>query len=359
MAEYATAAFQEPRRPGSRKRLWTVLAALAVLILLVVLYGVFWFNTAERLKTGIQDWIAGQRAAGNFVVLNDLTITGFPLSFTFSAGQSVLGRTADRTYSWRADSVQAVARPWNPRVLHVTAPDNGATYSARGNSRNVEVNAAGLEMTAHLGASGVLERFEARIERPILRVLGVPDEIAARSLDVRGQGAFGGPLTLELDAADVTSAHDLLQRLGGTVDRVKAAADLTGKWAPGDIEPALDAWRRNGGTLEVRDTRLEWGTFKIDVAGTVALDETLRPLGALTATFLGLDDFVDRLQRAEIIRPGAAAAAKITINLIGEPTESGRLRIPVTAQFGRLTVGPMQLGTLMTVPEMLDIPNLQ
>jgi hypothetical protein len=357
MAEYATAAFQEPRRP--RTGLWTILIVVFVVVLAAVLYGAFWFDTADRLKTGIQDWIAQQRRAGNFVVLNNLQISGFPLSFTFTADSTVLGRTAERTYSWRAEGLHAVARPWSPRMLRISAPDNGVTYSARGNSRNVELNAASLAATVHLGDRGMVDRFEATFTRPVLHVLGVRDDIAARSLDVRGGGALGGPVSLELEAADVTSGYHLLQRLGGTVDRLKAAADVTGAWAPGEMTSELDAWRRGGGTVEVRDTRLEFGPLKVDVVGTVSLDDQLRPLGALTATFLGLDDFIDRLQKAEIVRPGEAAAAKVSIRVLGEPTESGRLRIPVTAQFGRLSVGPMAVGSLMSVPQMLEIPNLQ
>jgi len=357
MAEYATAAFQEPRRP--RTRLWAGLIAAFVVVLAAFLYTVFWFNTADRLKTGIQDWIAAQREAGNFVVLNDLTITGFPLSFTFDAQQSVIGRTEGRTFSWRTDSLRATARPWNPRVLHVTAPDNGMTYSARGNSRNVEMNAAALDMTARLGNAGTIDGIDAVFAHPVLRILGVRDEIAAQSLVVRGNGALGGAATLELDAADVTSGHALLQRLGGTIDRIKAAADLTGAWPLGDVDRVLDAWRRDGGTLEIRDTRVEWGSLKVDLAGTMALDEELRPLGAMTATFLGLGEFIDRMQRAEVVSPTEAAAAKVTLNIISQPTESGRRLIPLTAQFGRLSIGPMRLGTLMSVPEMLEIPNLQ
>lgn len=357
MAEYATAAFREPRRP--RTKLWASLIALFVVVLAAFLYGVFWFDTADRLKTGIQAWIAAQRAAGNFVVLNNLQITGFPLSFTFTADDAVIGRTAGRTFSWRAQSVKAVARPWAPQTLRVTAPDNGVTYSARGNSRNVELNAAALNLTARLDGQGMLERVDGRLERPVLHVLGIRDEIAASALKIRGAGRLGGAVTLEFDAVDITSGLDILQRLGGTVDRIKAAADVTGDWSLGDPAARLDAWRRNGGTVEIRDTRLEWGTLKADLAGTVSLDDELRPLGALTATFLGLGDFIDRLQRAEIIRARDAAAAKVTVNLISERTNSGRRRIPITAQFGKLTIGPIQAGELMSVPEMLAVPNLQ
>ncbi len=357
MAEYANATF-ESRRPA-RTKLWAALTLAVFAAIAAGLYTAFWFDAAERLKTGIVEWTAQQRAAGNFVVLNDLKITGFPLAFTLTADQAVVGRTDKRTYSWRAEAFRARAWVWSPRTMTVNAPDNGLTFSARGNSRNVEMNAASLAMTVHLDDANWPRTVTARFERPVLRILGVRDEIAASTLTLNAAAAPDGQGSLALDAIDITSGQALLQRLGGTIDRITAAADLKGAWTTGPLERQLDAWRLGGGTLEMRDTRLDWGGLTVDAAGTFSLDEELRPLGAMTATFLGLSDFIDRLQAAEIIRPRDAAAAKVSINLLGERTEAGRIRIPVTAQFGRLSVGPIALGDLLPVPELLDIPNLQ
>lgn len=357
MAEYATAAFEDRRRP--RTKLWAGLAIAFFVLLAAGLYTAFWFDTAGRLKDGTIEWTAAQRKAGNFVVFNDLQITGFPLSFTLTAEQAVLGRTGDRTFSWRAEGFRATARPWSPRRVTITAPDNGVTYSARGNSRNVEMNAAALRLIVHLDEQNWPGAAEARFERPILRILGVRDDTAAAALDVRLTGTPDGQGTVAFEAVDITSGQDLLQRLGGTVDRLKAAVDINGAWTPGPVDRQLDAWRLNGGTVDLHDTRLEFGSLVADIEGTLSLDDALRPLGALTATFLGLTEFIDRLQQSEIIRPRDAAAAKISINLLGERTESGRLRIPVTAQFGRLSVGPLNAGALPPLPELLEIPNLQ
>ena len=357
MAEYATAAFESRRRP--RTKLWAALTVAVFAAIAAGLYTAFWFDAGERLKTGIVEWTAQQRADGNFVVLNDLKITGFPLAFTLTADQAVVGRTNAQTFSWRAEGFRARAWVWAPRTLTMSAPDNGLTFSARGNSRNVEMNAAGLTMTAQLDGANWPRIVTARFERPVLRILGVRDEIAASTLTLNATTAPDGQGSLALEAIDITSAQALLQRLGGTVDRLTAAADIKGAWTVGPLERQLDAWRLAGGTVEVRDTRLEWSGLTLDADGTFSLDEELRPLGAMTATFLGLSDFIDRLQAAEIIRPRDAAAAKVSINLLGERTEGGRIRIPVTEQFGRLSVGPIGLGDLLPLPELLDIPNLQ
>ncbi|MCX8231078.1 MAG: DUF2125 domain-containing protein, partial [Alphaproteobacteria bacterium] len=164
MAEYATAAFEGRRRP--RTKLWTALALAFFAVLAAGLYAAFWFDTAGRLKSGIVEWTAVQREAGNFVVFNDLQISGFPLSFTLTADQATLGRTADQTFSWRAEAFRAAARPWAPRHLTISAPDNGVTFSARGNSRNVEITAAALRMTVELDDTNWPVTVAVRFERP-------------------------------------------------------------------------------------------------------------------------------------------------------------------------------------------------
>lgn len=357
MAEYATAAFEDRRRP--RTKLWAGLAVAFFAVLAAGLYAAFWFDTAGRLKSGIVEWTAAQREAGNFVVFNNLQISGFPLSFTLTADQAVLGRTAAQTFSWRAEGFRAAARPWSPRELTISAPDNGVTFSARGNSRNVEMNAAALRMTVQLDKTNWPTTVAARFERPVLQILGRRNDIAAASLDLRGTGARDGQGSITLEAIDATSGDELLQRLGGTIDLIKTAIDVKGAWSTGPIDRQLDAWRLNGGTIEVHDTRIEFGALKTDLEGTLSLDDELRPLGALTATFLGLSEFIDRLQQSEIIRPRDAAAAKISINVLGSRTESGRLRLPLTAQFGRLSVGPLSVGDVPSLPDLLEIPNLQ
>ena len=185
------------------------------------------------------------------------------------------------------------------------------------------------------------------------------NDIVAASLDLRGTGSRDGQGSITLEAIDVTSGTELLRRLGGTVDLIKAAIDVKGGWSAGPTNRQLDAWRLNGGTVEVRDTHIEFGSLKADVEGTLSLDDKLRPLGALTVTFLGLSEFIDRLQQNEIIRPRDAAAAKISITVLGDRTESGRVRIPLTAQFGRLSVGPLTVIDLPSASDLLEIPNLQ
>jgi hypothetical protein len=221
------------------------------------------------------------------------------------------------------------------------------------------MNAATLQMAVQLNEANWPQTITALFERPILRILGVPNEIAAATLVLRGNGTPDGQGSIELEAIDITSGEALLQRLGGTVDLVRAAFDVKGTWSPGPVDRQLDAWRLNGGTVDVRDTRIEFGALRADIEGTLSLDDELRPLGAMTATFLGLPEFIDRLQQSEIIRPRDAAAAKVSINLLSDRTDSGRLRIPLTAQFGRLSVGPLSMGALPSVPDLLDLPNLQ
>ena len=161
MAEYATAAFEDHR--GPRTKLWVGLAFAFFAILAGGLYAGFWFDTAHRLKSSIAEWTAVQRETGNFVVFNNLQISGFPLSFALTTDQVTFGRTADKTFSWQAEALRATSRPWTPRDLTIIAPDTSVMIFTNENSRKVKINAAALRMTVELDDTNLPATFAAQL----------------------------------------------------------------------------------------------------------------------------------------------------------------------------------------------------
>ena len=93
--------------------------------------------------------------------------------------------------------------------------------------------------------------------------------------------------------------------LGRTIGKAAIDAKLIGNPAFGQTPSrTLEAWRDAGGTLEVRRLDLVWGKFDLSGEGTVALDNALQPIVAMTASVLeedeleredaGFDDFVPK-----------------------------------------------------------------
>ena len=91
----------------------------------------------------------------------------------------------------------------------------------------------------------------------------------------------------------------------------------------------------------MRALRLEWGPLRLESDGTLALDEELRPIGAFVVRVLGLSEAITALTEADVITPQNAAIVRITTSILSEETDGGRLEFAVTAQFGKLFVGPI------------------
>ena len=86
--------------------------------------------------------------------------------------------------------------------------------------------------------------------------------------------------------------------------------------------------------------------------GTVALDQRMRLLGALTADIRGFEEALGALAEAGILRREMLPASRVTLNLLAKTDKSdGRrvLTVPLTAQDGALLVGPIKLAVLPPV----------
>ena len=115
---------------------------------------------------------------------------------------------------------------------------------------------------------------------------------------------------------------------------------------PGPPAEAVAGWRDDGGTVELERLVLEWGPLELEASGTLALDPAMQPIGSLTAEIRGYAETLDALVQAGAAPPRDAAIAKVVLNLLAKtPPDGGPpvLTVPLTAQDGRLFVGPVAL----------------
>ena len=114
----------------------------------------------------------------------------------------------------------------------------------------------------------------------------------------------------------------------------------------------MAAWRDDGGTVELDRLKLDWGPLDVQGSGTLALDREMRPLAALTADIRGFGPALDAIAAAGRIKPGNVALAKAVLNALATTDKQGdrSIRVPVTAQNGKLFVGPVKLLTLAPLP---------
>lgn len=318
-----------------------------LVVLASAAYAGYWRHVAQQLNDGLAPWAAQQRDAGYALAWRSVEIAGFPLVIRLRLTGVTLQASRPIPYAARSDELTASAPPFDFRTWHVTAPsgvhfdaptliagiDAAALDGSIGRGGDATVIAATVrELSGRGFALGFgADRFEFRLSLPARAAQGHRD--AALSLEA------------SLKDASLAAAPAGMPR---RIDSLALTATIKGIWPPGPLVPALQAWRDDGGTLELDAARLVWGATTVELDGTLALDAGLQPEGALTARVTGADQVVDAAVASGAMAQRYADFAKSVLRAIAAKDENGAsaLRVPLTLQDRRLYIGPAAVAAL-------------
>jgi hypothetical protein len=136
-----------------------------------------------------------------------------------------------------------------------------------------------------------------------------------------------------------------------TLNKASGSIQVKGNLGNFSLED-LVTWRDKGGVLNLETLRMQWRLYELVIKGALALDEELKPIGAGTIDFNGIDYFLADQVKTGKLNKSEAKVAKLAIRLLTQPKElldKSMVRIPITAQNGKLKAGPFSL---------IDLPGL-
>jgi hypothetical protein len=289
-----------------------VYLGLGLALVLGVAYTGYWFFVAAKLQAGIEAWVAEQRAGGNAVRVTEGSIGGFPLTFRRDFGAVEMLLQGATPLQIVAGSATAEIKPWNLNTVIITA-------------RDVSVSGApGVYKAATLdGSVDIPKAPPADYHQPFLG--------------------------FDLTSTNVTLPEGQRAVTGAAIETVAAQGAVMGPvpMAP-DLATALAGWADAGGVLELK--AFSFAQRPLDAAGegTLALDEALQPLGALTVRAHGVAETVDLLEQESLIDARSAKTAKIMVQGLAKPDDTGRPRVDLSLslQQGYLWLGPIKLARL-------------
>lgn len=285
---------------------------LGLLLLLGGAYTGYWFFVAAKLQAGIESWVAEQRAMGNDVRVADGSIGGFPFTFRrdFGAAEMLLQGAAPAQVV--AASAVAEIKPWNLNTVIVTA-------------RDVSLSSAfGVYKAATLdGGVDIPKAPPADYHQPFLG--------------------------FDITAANITLPEGQRALTAGPIETLAARGAVMGPvpMAP-DLGTVLAGWANAGGVLEVKAFSFKQTPLDAAGEGTLALDEALQPLGALTVRAYGVAETVDLLAGEGLLDARSAKTAKIMVQGLAKPDDTGKPRVDLSlsVQQGHLWLGPIKLAKL-------------
>ncbi len=341
-------ASRSPYNPNMRRIVWVV-GGLAGVI--AAAYSVYWYYVASVIRDQMTPWVEARRAQGVDVKWDAVRIGGFPLTIRLSFDKFDAAAVKPLPYEMSAADIAFWSAPWDLRHWHFSAPDGArvefilasAGFDAKklAGTVSVPLQPAG---TADIEADGLdgrgtaqglgLDSVHVALQQPATPPKTDHDPALLVSFDIKGARLRTAPAPF-----------------GTTIQDIAATATIDGTIAPAPLPQMLDAWRKEGGAIELQAAHLAWDRLDINAKGTLALDEDLQPLAALTATVRGQNEIVDAAVSSGAMPEGDAGMARTILNMIAQQGDDGRqqIRLPISAQNRRLYLGPAAIAKIPTI----------
>jgi hypothetical protein len=332
------------------RKSWTAaLVAILVLAGLAAGWAIWWHVAAGRFAGSIDLWIAARRAEGYKIEAQRDPIEGFPfhLKTRIAAPSAAAG---DGSWTWSGPDLAIDAPAWSPLSIGFAMP---GAHRVLAQGHHYEVEAKAAEGLLSLAADGRLDRFRltaggisaqepgrgAATIDSLYATLGQPAPDAC--------AAIPASLSFDLGAETIALPPDPRLALGSTIDHVAASGRLEGPPPRGFDAVSLAAWRDAGGAIDLDLMGLAWGPLKLSGSGTFSLDDQLRPLAAANTSVQGASETLQAVADAGLMKSGDAQLAALGLALLADG--QGRVKVPLTAQDGELSSGPLKLAKLQPV----------
>ncbi|MFQ5784589.1 MAG: DUF2125 domain-containing protein [Alphaproteobacteria bacterium] len=327
------------------------LVVFLVLLAVSASYATYWFTAARSVEDGIAAWIEARRKEGYTVERRDLEIGGFPFRLTAEVTGVAIGRAnGSMRQRWQTERLVAAARPWDLDHIVVTLPPEQRYAERRddGDERTVTVRTGRGSAAIRLrrGAIARLDLFASDVA-----VVAPEGDLAAARIAARGARTENGGLDVSFAIDDLKLPPRFDRGLGRDLAELKAEAKIAAPLPSGADAAALAAWSKAGGAIEVTALHLRWGDLALNGDGTLALDDQLRPLAAMSVTIRGYGSVLRMLADEGRMDANDASFATTMLNLMARHNAAGAkvLRVPLTAQNGTLYLGPLALFRLSPV----------
>lgn len=326
--------------PRERPRRLLLYLPYVALLLLVLGWSGFWWLASSRVQQVIDEVIAREAAAGRQWTCPNRSVGGFPFRFEVTCREPTFTQAAGAGGS--LGQARFVAQAYQPN--HVIGEFAGPLRVREAGGSSAEINwttARGSLRTS----SGKLARFDLEIDAPtftVTPVAGLATQGSARRFEIHARGILENapPGRYDISARLQKLAYAPLDDVLANREPLDLLIDTTvlnlTTILPGDRIGTLEAWRGNNGVFKLENLSILKGPLKFDARGDLSLDDGRRPAGRIDVNLVGADAV---MRRFNLMPRGAAG------NVLGAIFGgNGAIKLPLTLQNGRASLGPIPLG---------------
>lgn len=316
-------------------------------LILVLLYGGYWFSVSRMLDQAIRQAATQARAEGWQVDLEMLETSGFPGVFNLQ-GSDIDIVAAGSAWAWQAPDLRLSAPSLQPTRLAAELPN---TQTLRLGDQSFQIESDVLELTAATQFNMALKFDAARIKAAETRIRA--DVGWQASLD-SATGALtatqGQDHTYDLDAtaSGITFPIALVQQvdpsgtLTNVVDQVALDAAIT-------LDRALDRHAIADPNTQPVPERIvlhqfdmRWGDIGLHASGAIDVDANGAPDGRVTFRTAEWQTIIDLFVAMGAIDRGVAPTLSNMAR--GMVDADSVLVVPITFEDGFMSMGLLPLG---------------
>src|SRR5690348_15582699 len=331
-----------------RRIAWSV-GGLAVI--LATAYTGYWYYLVGTIQKEMGPWVEARRAEGLDIKWNAVKIGGYPFAVHLRFDGFDVAAVKPIPYQMHAADIAFSSAPWDLRQWHFSAHD-GARVELLLQSAGFDAKTLDGTVSAPIQPGGTADFAATGLAgRGAAQGIGIDSaHIALKQPDSPPKTDHDPALLVSFD---IQGAHlrAAPAPFGTTIQDISATATIDGTVAPAPLPQMLDAWRRKGGAVQIESAHLAWNQLDIAAQGTLALDDDLQPLAALTATVRGQNEMIDAAVSAGALPENDAGMARIVLNMIAQQGNDGRkqIQLPISAQNRRLYLGPAAIAKIPAI----------
>jgi hypothetical protein len=331
-----------------------------------------WFYGAQKIRTALDEKIQFHQHHSHAQITHQgMEIGGFPFGFHIKIKSPSVkishGHFHQFTATWEGEGLHFHLYPWNWKELkgRLEGAHHMRVFTGTPLTSLVELHLHDAGLVASLTrrgrlSEGTLTGIQAQVvvkNNPYPTLIDQGQITLYRGTQVSDQKrrAMWGT---KIQCHGVHLPILPLTPLGQTIQEVSIDSFLLKPDLPfRDWADFLQAWREEEGALELNRCHLSWGPVTLGLNGTLSVDQNLRPMGSMSASVSGFAEAIDALVTNGIMDKGDGRVGKLALSLLanqenkeGPPSVS----LPITAQDGRLTVGPLMFMPLPSTLELVE-----
>lgn len=319
---------------------------LSLFIAVFVLLGGYtylWYLSANKLEMALVDQVKALEEKGYRIAYGAIRVKGFPFNINLEIDDPILEAPGPVAASLSfSGTLHGYASIFSPTTVDFVANhDVEIKTTLLGEDNDTVLRASGL--TAHMPLPNPFKDFTVTFREPHIGAVDIKAQTLSLGFKLHESDHALNLYSFEM--TEIDPGKKLVSSFPQTIKSLKAQLSLKGKVRVDvPLETALASWYDSEGTLDIGTLSMTWGDLKVDLNGTVALDQALQPLAAFSAEIYGLNEILAKLSELGFIHKNILPFLKASLNFLkeskkDEAEQSIYHKVSVTLQDNDVVIG--------------------